>query len=163
MKFLLSSSAESTTFLKMKTIKKPLPGFRATCLIVCGLYVFLAGGLFLQGLMKSMSNYNVPAEILASSHYYDAIFWVYTHMIVIGLLIGCVGLYAENFKLKKRLSILLFFAHFFYTYLDFRSSDSYFGNGLYQGTASVFPAIVSLVITLLFLNLSITLTETHKS
>ncbi len=144
----------------MKNIRKPFLSFKATCLFVGGLDIFLAGGLFVQGLMKSMSNYNVPTSILASPHYYDAIFWVYTHMIVIGLIIGCVGLYAENFKLKKRLSILLFFAHLFYTYLDFRSSDSYFGNGLYQGTASVFPAIVSLLITLLFLNLSITLTET---
>lgn len=151
------------TFLPMKTIKKPFLSFKATCLFVGGLDIFLAGGLFVQGLMKSMSDYNVPPEILASLHYYDAIFWVYTHMIVIGLLIGCVGLYAENFKLKKRLSILLFFVHLFYTYLDFRSSDSFLGNGLYQGTASIFPAIISLIITLLFLNLSLTLTETNQA
>ncbi|MFN8344217.1 MAG: hypothetical protein U0X91_04400 [Spirosomataceae bacterium] len=147
----------------MKTTQKSFFSFKTICLTVCGLYVFLAGSLFLQGLIKSMSLYNVPPEILASPHYYDAIFWVYTHMIVIGLLIGCVGLYAENFQLKKKWSVLLFVAHLFYTYLDFRSSDSFLGNGLYQGPASVFPAIIGSVITLLFFYLSISLTETKKS
>ena len=41
----------------------------------------------------------------------------------------------------------------FYTYLDFRSSDSLFGNGLYQGDASIIPAIIGLIVNSLFLQL----------
>jgi hypothetical protein len=136
-----------------------LPGFKATCLTVGFLDVFLAGSLFMRGLMTSMAEFKVPAEILASPHYFDAMLWVYVHMIVIGLIIGCVGYYADatNLLLQKRLSVLLFVVHLFYTYLDFRSSDSALGNGLYQGTASVFPAIMGLVMTLLFLQLAVVL------
>ena len=113
----------------------------------------------MRGLMTSMAEFKVPAEILASPHYFDAMLWVYVHMIVIGLIIGCVGYYADatNLLLQKRLSVLLFVVHLFYTYLDFRSSDSALGNGLYQGTASVFPAIMGLVMTLLFLQLAVVL------
>ena len=62
-------------------MKKPLsflPGFKASCLTVCILYIFLAGGLFARGLMVAMAEYQVPQAQLDSPHYYDAIFWVYT-------------------------------------------------------------------------------------
>lgn len=143
----------------MPTLTRFLPGFKATCLTVGIVDIFLAGSLFARGLMQSLSEFKVPAEILASPHYFDAMLWVYVHMIVIGLIIGCVGYYADatNLRLQKRLSVLLFVVHFFYTYLDFRSSDSVLGNGLYQGAASVFPAVIGLVMTLLFLQLVIVL------
>jgi len=148
----------------MTTLTRFLPGFKATCLTVGIVDVFLAGSLFARGLMQSLAEFKVPAEILASPHYFDAMLWVYVHMIVIGLIIGCVGYYADatNLLLQKRLSVLLFVVHLFYTYLDFRSSDSALGNGLYQGAASVFPAVISLVITLLFLQLVIALHSGQK-
>lgn len=138
----------------MASLKRFLPGFKTSCLIVCVLYVLLAGSLFAGGLMESMARYQVPAATLASPHYYDAIYWVYTHMIVIGLILGVVGWFAESPQLKLWLSRLLFVVHVYYTYLDFRSSDSALGNGLYQGEASVMPALVCLFVTLLFLRLS---------
>ncbi|GAB2785964.1 hypothetical protein GCM10027275_32990 [Rhabdobacter roseus] len=138
----------------MATYRRFLPGFRACCLTVGTLYVFLAGSLFAQGLMESMGTFKVPEATLASPHYYDAIAWVYTHMIVLGLLIGCVGYYAESLRQKRAFSRLLFVVHGYYTYLDFRTSDSALGNGLYQGPGSVFPALISLVFTLVFLYLS---------
>lgn len=149
----------------MATLTRFLPGFKATCLTVGIVDVFLAGSLFVRGLMQSLAEFKVPAEILASPHYFDAMLWVYVHMIVIGLIIGCVGYYADttNLLLQKRLSMLLFFVHLFYTYLDFRSSDSALGNGLYQGAASVFPALVSLMLTLLFLQLVVMLHRGQKN
>jgi hypothetical protein len=62
----------------------PLPGFRKTCLGVCGLYVVLASGVLIRGAETSMAEFAVPAEVLVSPHYQDAIFWVYLHMLVIG-------------------------------------------------------------------------------
>jgi hypothetical protein len=139
----------------MPVFKRYLPGFKVTCLLVGALYVLIAGSLFIKGLMKSMAQYQVPSHLLASPHYYDAVLWVYMHTLIIGLIIGALGWYSKNVIFQKRMSRVLFAAHLVYTYLDFRSSDTILGNGLYQGLASVLPAIISLLATLLFLNLSL--------
>ncbi|RYD75635.1 MAG: hypothetical protein EOP53_16140 [Sphingobacteriales bacterium] len=139
----------------MEKCKHFLPGFRTTCIIVSVLFIFLAGSLFSRGLMTSMAEFKVPHEQLNSPHFYNAISWVYLHMIVIGLIIGVAGLYAEGERFKLAFSWLMFLANAVYTYLDFVHSDSVLGNGLYKGNASVFPAIISLAVTLLFLHLGI--------
>ncbi len=120
------------------------------------LYVILAVGLFAKGLRESMAEFKVPPATLDSPHYYDAIMWVYTHVmvLVLGLVIGVVGWYAENSQLKKWLSRLLFVIHVYYAWLDFRSSDTVLGNGLYQGPGSVFPPLVCVFVAVLFLHLS---------
>lgn len=138
-------------------MKKPLnflPGFKASCLTVCILYIFLAGGLFARGLMVAMAEYQVPQAQLDSPHYYDAIFWVYSHMLILGLLIGAIGWLVKEAKTQIWLSRLIFIVHVYYTILDFKSSDSAVGNALYKGPASIFPAIIALLVTLLFLHLS---------
>lgn len=138
-------------------MKKPLsflPGFKASCLIVCGLYIFLTGGLFAQGLMKAMGNYQVPQATLDSPHYYDAIFWVYSEMLILGLLIGAIGWLVTEGKAQVWLSRLICAAHVYFTYLDTRSSDSALGNALYKTPASMVPAFICLAVTILFLHLS---------
>ncbi len=122
--------------------------------MVCVLYVILTGGRFAKGLRESMAEFEVPTATVDSPHYYDAIMWVYTHMIVLGVVIGVVGRYAESQRLKKWLSRLLFVTHVYYAWLDFRSSDTFLGNGLYQGPGSVFPALVCVFVAVLFLHLS---------
>ena len=131
------------------------PNFRTTFLIVGYTFVFLAVSLFAKGLLKSMSEFQVPQAVLDSPHYVDAIQWVYIHMITLGLLIVSIGYSVTDVVKQKRISILLFFISSFYTYLDFRSSDSALGNALYKGDASIIPAVISLVVTLLFLQLSL--------
>lgn len=134
-------------------IRRFLPGFKICCLIVCFLYVVMAGSLFVKGLMVSMVGFQVPAQTLSSPHYYDALLWVYSHMIILGLVIGVVGWYAKDPQLKERMAWLLLIVHIYYTYLDFRTSDSFLGNGLYKGEGSVVPGFVCLLVTLLFLQL----------
>ena len=139
----------------MSRCRHPLPGFRATCLTVGGLHVALAGMLLLRGVRPSMAQFAVPDAILDSPHYNDAIFWVYSHQIVIGLILGVLGLRAEDGRLKLWMARLLFAAHAYYAYLDLRASDSPLGTGLYQGPASLIPAAVGLVMMLLFAHLSL--------
>jgi hypothetical protein len=135
---------------------KFLPGFKVTYLVVGFLHIVLALSLFLRGLMPSMAEFKVPASTLESPHYYDAIFWVYTHMIILGSIILLMGILSPHGnKFKIWMSRFLFLAHAFYTYLDFKASDSFFGSALYQGPASVIPAWISLAFTLLFLQLSL--------
>ena len=101
-----------------------------------------------------MAEYQVPQAQLDSPHYYDAIFWVYSHMLILGLLIGAIGWLVKEAKTQIWLSRLIFIVHVYYTILDFKSSDSAVGNALYKGPASIFPAIIALLVTLLFLHLS---------
>ncbi|MEM6273440.1 MAG: hypothetical protein AAF998_28805, partial [Bacteroidota bacterium] len=70
-----------------------------------------------------------------------------------GLITILMGLLAQGAKLKVWMSRLLLIANAYYMVLDFRSSDSALGNGLYEGEASLLPAFTALGITLLFLQL----------
>ena len=121
------------------------------------LFVLLASSLFLKGLIPSMAEFKIPENILNSAHYYDAIFWVYVHMMVIGVLFILIGISVKELQHQQLISILLLLITAFYTYLDFRTSDSMFGNALYKGEASVIPAYISLIVNLVFLQLSIRL------
>lgn len=133
----------------------PLMSFRVGCLIVCGIHVFFGAMILLRGPEASLVEFKVPTEILQSAHYKDAIWWVYSHQLIMGLLIGCVGWYAESHALKLQLSRVLFLAHSYYTWLDISASDSALGSALYKGPASLIPAFVALFCTLIFLYLSI--------
>ncbi|HEY9842650.1 MAG TPA: hypothetical protein V6D23_19455 [Candidatus Obscuribacterales bacterium] len=140
----------------------PLPGFKASCLTVGGLNLFLAGGLLARGIPAAMAPFGVLPQILASPHYLDAMHWTYTHMCVLALIIGALGLWAQDPRLRRNMARLLFFAHLYYTFLDFRASDSILGTGLYKGSASLIPAFISLFVTLVFLHLGFCPKHTHE-
>jgi hypothetical protein len=143
-------------------MKKLLPNFRITFLIVGFTFILLPLGLFTKGLMHSMAEFKVPEPILNSSHYFDAILWVYVHMVVIGLLILTIGYSVNDINKQKWIATLLFLVTVFYTYLDFRSADWIFGNALYKGKSSIGPAIISLLVNLLFFQLVIRLFTNNK-
>jgi hypothetical protein len=135
--------------------KHPLPSFRSTCLVVGVLYVLLGGSVLARGGVASMAEYEVPAATLASPHYADAIEWVYVHMLVIGLMIGVVGLFAREARLQRWFARLMLVAHAYYLFLDVRTSDTALGTGLYQGPASIVPAVIVLCVLLLFVHPSV--------
>lgn len=135
----------------MNSLKKMLPGFRATCLIVGSMNMLLAGSMFVKGVMKGMAEFKVPGVQLASPHYADAMFWVFLHMFMIGGLLIIIGLLAENPVKKVWAARVLVLMHCVYAFLDIRTSDNYFGNALYQGPGSVIPVIIDLFYILLFL------------
>lgn len=136
---------------------KFLPKFKSTLLIVGISFMLLSASLFSKGLIKSMSEFEVPSEILNSPHYFDAIFWVYVHMFVLGILVLLIGLSVKDYKSQKWISLILFIVNAFYTILDFKSSDSFVGNSLYKGEKSLAPAFIGSFVTLLFLQLTIQL------
>ena len=145
----------------MSLLKKISPGFKATCLIVGGLDIFLASTMFAKGLMKSMAEFKVPEITLASPHYYDAMFWVFLHMGMIGVLIILIGILAEDPAKKVWAARILVLMHCVYAFLDFRTSDNPFGNALYQGPGSVIPAFIDLFYILMFLRLSFVKTKSR--
>lgn len=140
-----------------------LPGFRASCLTVCVLYAALAGGLLLRGVAPSMAEFAVPPAVLASPHYHDAIVWVYTHQIVLGLVIGAIGLTVTDPGARRGVARLLCAVHILYTWLDLRSSDSALGDGLYKGPGSLIPVLVCLLVTVLFAHLSVCRSERARA
>ena len=119
--------------------------------------------LFTKGLMVSMAEFNVPEIILDSAHYYDALLWVYVHMMVIGLLILIIGYSVNDLNKQKWIAALFFMVTAFYVYLDFRSADWSFGNALYKAESSIIPAIIGLMVNLLFFQLTIRLFLVNRS
>ncbi len=83
-------------------------------------------------------------------------------MMVIGMLIVVIGYSVNDINKQKWISVLLFLVTTFYTYLDFRSADWNLGNALYKGESSIVPAIISLLVNLLFLQLAIRLFTNDK-
>lgn len=147
-------SLNSLIFSFMMSPKKFLPGFKATCLLVGVLNILMAGSMLVKGVIPGMAQFKVPEQILASPHYEDAMFWVFLHMFMIGVLIILIGILAENPVKQVWVARVLVLMHGVYAFLDIRSSDNSFGNALYQGPESVIPVFVDLFYILLFLRLS---------
>jgi hypothetical protein len=144
-------------------MKSLLPNFKRTFLIVGYTFMLLPISLFTKGLMASMAEFKVPEIILDSAHYYDAMLWVYVHMMVLGLLIVIIGYSVHDFNKQKWIAALLFLVTGFYVYLDFRSADWVLGNALYKGESSLIPGFIGLVINLLFFQLAIRLFASSPS
>jgi hypothetical protein len=132
-----------------------LPGFRATCLTLATLFVLLAGSILARGPMVAMADYAVPAQTLASPHYADAMFWVFLHMTVIGLILGVVGWFGEGVRFQRAFSRLMLAAQCVYTFLDVRSADWSLGNALYKGPGSLGPVVVGSLAIVLWARLNL--------
>lgn len=139
----------------MALCKHRLPGFRGTLVGVGSAQVLLGGSILARGVRESMAPFGVPEEALASPYFGDAIWWVYTHMVVIGLMMIVVGLMAEGERFKRWMVRILLGAHIYYGYLDFSASDSPLGNALYKGPASLLPAIIVTLFTLLLAHVAL--------
>jgi hypothetical protein len=130
-----------------------LPGFRASCLTLSGIFVLLAGSILLRGPMVAMADYQVPAATLASPHYADAMFWVFLHMAVIGCIIGVVGWFAEGARMQRAFAVMMLLAQLVYTTLDVRAADWPLGTGLYKGPGSLGPVVVGAIAIVLWARL----------
>jgi hypothetical protein len=132
-----------------------LPGFRASCLTLAGIYVLLAGSILVRGPTVAMADYGVPGETLASPHYADAMRWVFLHMTVIGLIIGVIGWFAEGVRLQRAFARLMLGALLVYTTLDVRTADWSLGSALYKGTGSLGPIVVDVLALVVWARLSL--------
>ncbi|MFT3839048.1 MAG: hypothetical protein QM723_18855 [Myxococcaceae bacterium] len=140
-----------------------LPGFKASCLTLCAIFVLLAGSILARGPMVAMADYQVPPETLASPHYADAMTWVFLHMLVLGLLIGTVGWFAEGVRLQRAFSRVMLAAQLVYATLDVRTADWRFGNALYKGPGSLGPVVVEALALVLWARLSFVRPKTHPT
>jgi hypothetical protein len=127
-----------------------LPGFRGACTAVAVVYVLLGASMKLQGATGAMSQFRVPPEVLAAPHFIDFFQFTFLHQMVIGLLIGLMGWTVTEGKAQRRVAQALWAVQLVYVYVDLRTSDSPFGNGLYQGPGSLVPPVMGLVVAALF-------------
>lgn len=116
--------------------------------------MFLAASQLAQGVPASMAGFGVPDVVLTSAHYKDAMTWVFTHMLVLGLMIGVVGYFAEGARIRRAFARITLACVAIFTVLDIHTSDSPLGNGLYAGARSLVPPVIDLVVILLFAHLS---------
>jgi hypothetical protein len=131
----------------------PLPGFKATLLLVGAVHVLLGLSIVVRG-AASMEPFGVPASTIALPHYDDAVRWIYLHQTVLGCVCLLVALFSEGGRFQRAFARLMCAAHAVYAFLDVRSAESPLGTSLYTGPASNFPALVSVVLALLFLHVS---------
>lgn len=132
-----------------------IPGFRPGCVLIGGIYLLIGASIVARGAAESMAPYGVPQATLDAPHYADAILWVYVHMMVLGALMVFMGWRVREVGLQRGFVRLMLGAHLVYLYLDLRTSDSLVGNGLYQGAASLGPAIIAGLCTAVFAVLSV--------
>jgi len=102
-----------------------------------------------------MAGFGIPAAVLAAPHYQDAMLWVFTHMLVLGLTIAVVGYFAESARTRRSFARFMLAAITIFTVLDIRTSDSPLGSGLYAGVRSLVPPLINLVVVLLLVHLSL--------
>jgi hypothetical protein len=138
----------------MAMCRHHLPRFRPTCLGVGATFMFLAASQLVRGIPAAMHGFGIPELVLASPHYRDAMFWVFTHMFVLGAIIAVVGHFAESARTRRAFARLLLAAVSFYTVLDLRTADWALGSGLYQGARSLVPPVIDVIVLLLFAHLS---------
>ena len=137
----------------MTFFSKILPGFKSTCLIVGILNVTFFLMMVSQGVMKGMAEFKIPENLLSSPYYSDAMFWVFLHMAMLGVLITLLGFGVESPNRQQWISAILVAVFGVYLFLDIRTSDNPFGTALYQGPRSLFPVFIDFLYILLFLRL----------
>ncbi len=132
-----------------------LPGFRASCFTISGMFVFLAVSFLAGGVAEGMARYQVPAETLASPHSIDAMTWVFLHMTTIGVLVGFMGAFADTVVLQRAFARLMLVEQLIYGFLDVRAADWALGTALYKGPQSLGPVMVGAVCVVLWLRLNL--------
>lgn len=132
-----------------------LRGFRLICTIVAVTYVLLGGSMVFRGARAAMTPFGVPEHVLSSPHFADFFHFLFVHMMVLGILIGMLGRYVVDGRAQRIAARVLCLIQLHYTYLDVRTSDSAFGNGLYQGSGSLGPVVIDLMVVACFAYLSV--------
>jgi hypothetical protein len=132
-----------------------LPGFRASCFTISGMFVFLAVSFLAGGVAEGMARYEVPAETLASPHFIDAMTWVFLHMTTIGVLVGFMGYFADTVRIQRAFARLMLVEQLIYGFLDVRAADWALGTALYKGPQSLGPVMVGAICVVLWLRLNL--------
>ena len=133
-----------------------LPGFRATAIGIGATWSLLALSMLVRGIPSAMASYGVPDGLLGSTHYVDAMTWVFLHMLFIGLITVVVGTTSHDGRQQRWFAGLMLTAVSVYTLLDIRSADWPLGSALYKGPGSLGPVVVDLVALLLWARLALT-------
>lgn len=128
--------------------------FKFGCLFVGISYAVIAASVLLQGVIPFMKQFGLPEATLNSPHYENAIFFHFYDMFVIGVLIATAG-FVESLRFQRVFSLAMSVIQSVYLYLDVKTSDTFLGNGLYEGPGSVTPVVIGLAFTTLFLTLAI--------
>lgn len=137
----------------LRTLAAMRFGFRPSFLTIGVVYVLLAASILVRGVDASMSPFGVPADVVRAPHYVDAITWVYVHQMVIGVVIATLGLVVHDARAQVVLARVLAAAHVVYVFLDVRSSE--LATALYRGPASVVPAVIGVVASIVLARLAV--------
>lgn len=132
-----------------------LPGFKPVFTGVALMYIVLGGSMVVRGAHASMAQFGVPEAVLSSPHFRDFFQFLFVHMMVLGLTVGMLGRFVDDGPKQRLTARIMCSIQALYTYLDVRTSDSFLGNGLYQGPGSLVPVMIDVTVMLCFAYLSV--------
>ena len=124
-------------------------GFRTTFVVIGVIYVMMASSALVQG-VEFLREFGVSPELMAQPVLQDFFSFFYELMAVIGVLIVVLGLVAKERRTQGIAALALCLANVWFGIRDLSTSDSQWGNQLYQGDKTLVFVVIDAVLVLIF-------------
>ncbi len=131
---------------------QPSTGLRAfrPLLVALGLaYVLMASSALVQG-TPFLEDFGVSHDIASDPVLIDLFMFSYQMMAYIGVLFVMLGLVTRERRAQAQVAAVLFVTSLLLTLRDLSTSDTRFGNALYEGEATVIFVVVGAAYSLVF-------------
>jgi hypothetical protein len=133
----------------MTTPEAEVRGFRVVFIVAGIVYALLAGSALARG-VAMLGDFGVSADELASPVLTDFFAFFYELMTFVGALMVLFGLSTRGRRNQRIVATVFAIANVAFALRDLRTSDTRFGNHLYQGSATIVFVIVDLAFAAAF-------------
>jgi len=124
-------------------------GFRTTFVVIGVLYGMAAGSWLVRGPVV-LRDFGVPPELIAAPVFVDFFGFMYEMMAFVGVLIVVFGFVAKDRRTQGVVAVVLCLGNVWFGIHDLSTSDSQWGNQLYEGEATMVFVIVDAVLAGIF-------------
>lgn len=131
-----------------------LRGFKPAFIVLGLLYVLMASSALVQG-TALLEDFGVSQELASDPVLTDFFVFGYQLMAYIGALTILFGLVTRERKAQAQVALVFFVASMLAALRDLSTSDTRFGNALYEGEATLFFVVVSVVYAAVFGTLAV--------
>lgn len=124
-------------------------GFRTTFVVIGVLYVMMASSALVHG-VEFLGDFGVSPELIAEPVLEDFFRFFYELMAVIGVLIIVFGHVAKERRTQGISALVLCLTNTWFGIRDLSTSDSPWGNQLYEGEKTLFFVIIDAILVAIF-------------
>jgi predicted membrane-bound mannosyltransferase len=125
-------------------------GFKAVFTIIGVIYVLLASTMLVPGGVAIMRDFGVPETVIASPVFQDFFVFFYQFMAVVGILMVLFGHVTRPGAAQLLTARVFFVLNLLCAWRDLSTSDSRFGNHLYQSEKTLVFVYISLTFAAAF-------------